>query len=866
MSQKKSNTKKKQTKKTNQIKQTNISVSGICIAILFGVLAVYCALSLISPSLTGVLGSSVNNILTGVFGICAVLIPVYLLLLSVFWNKYIYDGSTFIFKLVCSALTMVFLPAFFSGVMLGPSTAYPAKELYALGNGYRGGGFIGGVLSQFLGKYINIFSPVLTFAAAIVLILLTFGITPAKAITFLFNMFSRLKSDYSAKADERKQRQLEREEEEKAIDDIPIDIPEDEPEDFTEELKRKKRSKPVYTKKEVDAEAELHRGMTKKARPAENEEPPIADPAPSEVNYSDTNILDITPKKQKKQPDDIHRIIDNILDNPIKYNTAPVAQSDDDSDDDDLPFDLSENTDIESDEPVGTQQKIDSDELNYTAEPIGDIQESSEPAYKFPPISLLKTEVDDRGDISAELDANADKLMQLLEDFNVKADVTHISYGPTITRYEVKPAPGVRVASITKLVDDISMSFGTMGVRIEAPIPGKEAVGIEVPNKQVATVRLRSLIESDTFKKADSKLFCALGKDVVGDAVYLDIAKMPHLLIAGATGMGKSVCINSLITSILYKASPDEVKLILIDPKKVEFVPYANLPHLLTPVVSDPKKAAGALHWAVSEMERRYDLIESVGVRNIFGYNEITKSDPEKEYLPQVVIIIDELADLMMTAKNEVEQSIARLAQKARAAGMHLILGTQRPSVNIVTGIIKSNVPSRIACKMASQVDSRTVIDTAGAEKLIGRGDMLFAPVGIAKPQRLQGAFVSDSEVEAVTTFIRKCMGAPEYQKDIIEKIEREAQNIGSKHSSDESFDVSDTGEEDELLLPAIEFAFEQGKVSTSLFQRKLSIGYGRAAKIIDRMQAMGICSAAEGNKPRTLLMTKEEYYERYGQ
>ncbi len=591
----------------------------------------------------------------------------------------------------------------------------------------------------------------------------------------------------------------------------------------------------------------------------------------SDIEPDDRVIPVYKPKKTKPKQDDdeLNKIIDNILDNPQKVDDTEIS---DEPDEEPLPFDIETKEEkkkvkITKYEPVGTQQKLDDDELTYTCEPIGDIpEEPAEPVYKFPPISLLKSEVNESRDVTAELEANSEKLMQLLEDFNVKAEVTHISNGPTITRYEVKPAPGVRVAAISKLVDDISMSFGTMGVRIEAPIPGKEAVGIEVPNRDVSTVRLRSLIESDDFKNAESKLFCALGKDVVGDPVYLDIAKMPHLLIAGATGMGKSVCINSLITSILYKASPDDVKLILIDPKKVEFVPYANLPHLLTPVVSDPKKAAGALHWAVSEMERRYDLIESVGVRNIFGYNEITASDPEKEKLPQVVIIIDELADLMMTAKQDVEQSIARLAQKARAAGMHLILGTQRPSVSIVTGLIKANVPSRIACKMASQVDSRTVLDIAGAEKLIGRGDMLFAPVGIAKPRRLQGAFVSDSEVEAVTSYIRKCMGTPEYARDIIDKIEKEALTVGNKHGGDDAFDPDDSGERDELLLPAIEFAFEQGKVSTSLFQRKLSIGYGRAAKIIDCMQAMGVCSAAEGNKPRTLTMTREEYYERYGE
>ncbi len=852
--------KKKTQTKTNakvQSRNTSLTPTGLFISIGFAALSLFCLLSLISPSLTGNLGGVFNKVLTGVFGICSVLVPIYLTLLAIFWNKYIYRGSLFITKAVCGVLTMTVLPSFFSSVMLGTHTTYTPSQLYAFGNSWKGGGVVGGTIAQFLGKYINIFSPVLTLISALVLILLTFGVTPSKAFNVISDLAIRLRSDFSARAEANEEKKQS--EQFDPIDDISLNDHED-IEQSEKEPVRKKKSKPIFTKKELDADEELALGMTGKQNTVD-----------SDIEPDDRVIPVYKPKKTKPKQDDdeLNKIIDNILDNPQKTDDTEISVE---SDEETLPFDIETKEEkkkvkITKYEPVGTQQKLDDDELTYTCEPIGDIpEEPAEPVYKFPPISLLKSEVNESRDVTAELEANSEKLMQLLEDFNVKAEVTHISNGPTITRYEVKPAPGVRVAAISKLVDDISMSFGTMGVRIEAPIPGKEAVGIEVPNRDVSTVRLRSLIESDDFKNAESKLFCALGKDVVGDPVYLDIAKMPHLLIAGATGMGKSVCINSLITSILYKASPDDVKLILIDPKKVEFVPYANLPHLLTPVVSDPKKAAGALHWAVSEMERRYDLIESVGVRNIFGYNEITASDPEKEKLPQVVIIIDELADLMMTAKQDVEQSIARLAQKARAAGMHLILGTQRPSVSIVTGLIKANVPSRIACKMASQVDSRTVLDIAGAEKLIGRGDMLYAPVGIAKPRRLQGAFVSDSEVEAVTSYIRKCMGTPEYARDIIDKIEKEALTVGNKHGSDDIFDPDDSGERDELLLPAIEFAFEQGKVSTSLFQRKLSIGYGRAAKIIDCMQAMGVCSAAEGNKPRTLTMTREEYYERYGE
>ena len=355
-----------------------------------------------------------------------------------------------------------------------------------------------------------------------------------------------------------------------------------------------------------------------------------------------------------------------------------------------------------------------------------------------------------------------------------------------------------------------------------------------------------------------------LGKSVAGEPIYLDIAKMPHLLIAGATGMGKSVCINTMIISLLYKATPDEVKMILIDPKKVEFSMYNGIPHLLVPVVSDPKKAAGSLHWAVTEMERRFEMIEDVGVRDVMSYNRITENDPEKERLPQIVIVIDELADLMMTAPDDVEDSICRLAQKARAAGMHLVIGTQRPSVDVVTGLIKANVPSRIACTMASQVDSRTILDVAGAEKLIGKGDMLYSPVGFNKPMRVQGAFVSDSEVESVVQFLKNACGSCEYNDDVMAQIDREAARCGmGKKGGGGAVDLDDEDmDSDPMLGQALKLAVESGKISTSLIQRKLSLGYGRAAKLIDKMQILGYVSPPEGQKPRTVLISKQQYME----
>ena len=377
--------------------------------------------------------------------------------------------------------------------------------------------------------------------------------------------------------------------------------------------------------------------------------------------------------------------------------------------------------------------------------------------YVFPPIDMLaKNKNSEEQDYTAELQENARQLLSTLQSFKINIKEINYSRGPTITRYELRPEAGVRVRSIANLVDDIALSLATSGVRIEAPIPGKPAVGIEVPNRNRATVYLRDLIDNGQFTDAKSKLTCSLGMDVGGNPIYFDVTKMPHMIIAGATGMGKSVCINCIIISILYKAKPQDVKLILIDPKKVEFNLYKDIPHLYAPIVSDPKKVAGALASAVAEMERRFELIEEVGVRDIASYNAATENDPCKEHMPHMVIIIDELADLMMTAPDEVESSICRLAQKARAAGIHIIIGTQRPSVDVITGLIKANIPSRIACTVASQVDSRTIIDIAGAEKLIGRGDMLFAPVGAAKPMRVQGAFVTETEVENICTFIRE--------------------------------------------------------------------------------------------------------------
>ncbi len=459
-----------------------------------------------------------------------------------------------------------------------------------------------------------------------------------------------------------------------------------------------------------------------------------------------------------------------------------------------------------------------------------------------------------------ELKQNANKLVETLKSFGVETRIVDIARGPSVTRYEIQPAAGVKISKITNLADDIALNLAASGVRIEAPIPNKAAVGIEIPNKNRQSVTLREVVDTPAYKNAKSKLTVALGKDITGEFVYSDLVKMPHLLIAGTTGSGKSVCLNSMIVSILYNATPDEVKLLMIDPKQVEFTIYNGIPHLLVPVVSDPRKASGALAWAVTEMLTRYKTFSENSVRDISGYNSICESQGKKK-MPQIVIFIDELSDLMMAAPNEVEDSICRLAQMARAAGMHLVIATQRPSVDVITGIIKANIPSRISLSVSSQVDSRTIIDSVGAEKLLGNGDMLYYPVGIPKPIRVQGCYLSDKEVENVVTFIKN-QEQSVYDDNVMKEIDRQAANTGSKKKEMSSADDGEDGPADEMLPKAIEAVIEAQSASTTLLQRKLKLGYARAARIIDELETRGIIGPYEGAKPRKVLVSKQQWYE----
>lgn len=478
--------------------------------------------------------------------------------------------------------------------------------------------------------------------------------------------------------------------------------------------------------------------------------------------------------------------------------------------------------------------------------------EPAEKPYVFPPISLLGRDPgNSSGSGILEQQKNGRKLEMTLKSFGVEARVINVSAGPTVTRYEVSPSQGVKVSKIVNLADDIALNLAASGIRIEAPIPGKAAVGIEVPNKETKSVYLRTVLESDAFRKHPSKLAFALGEDITGNPIVTDIAKMPHLLIAGATGSGKSVCINTLITSILYKADPKEVKLLLVDPKVVELSVYNGIPHLLIPVVTDPKKASAALNWAVREMLERYNDFAACGVRDIKGFNAMKeeKGEPEAK-MPQIVIIIDELADLMMAAPGEVEDSICRLAQMARAAGMHLIIATQRPSVDVITGVIKANIPSRLAFAVSSGIDSRTILDMVGAEKLLGKGDMLFYPSGQAKPSRIQGAFVTDKEVEQIVDFLRKS-SRPGYTQEMVDQITAVAKTASGLSE-----------ETDEFFEQAVDLILEKEKASVSMLQRQFRIGYNRAARLMDELERRGLVGPEEGSKPRKVLITRAQWEE----
>ncbi len=761
---------------------------------------------------SGTIGIKLNEILGGIMGIMQYVLPIGGLAIAI---KLASDGREEITsKLVQYIVALVSLAIVFSVFQISSGELDSSKEMsevvkdaYYYGSQGQGGGAIGAVGGVILAKLLgNVGAVIFCIGIAVILLVFAFGIN----LSDMINMFMD-------RLEEKREERFERREE-------------------------------IAKERENDKEQETPSQRRKRLREERKVKRELA-------------ILE----KQEKEP----------MDNQIKINFGGRIVETGDEKSGLKKYDHS-NDDLE---PLTKQSKKKMIEAKEEMQPdvidsnlFKEVEEQKEDKkkavlqlehsvvvedehYEYPPVELLSkpSKKTLKGGAKALTDT-ATRLQKTLYSFGVSAKVENVSVGPAITRYELKPAEGVRVSKIANLADDIALNLAAETIRIEAPIPGKQAVGIEVPNKEKEVVHFREIIESKEFKENKSKLTVGLGKDVAGNVQLADIAKMPHVLIAGSTGSGKSVCINTIITSIIYNAKPSEVKFVMVDPKVVELSVYNGIPHLLIPVVTDPKKAAGALAWAVQEMDDRYNKFAEKGVRDLKGYNKAIEKENEAGKLPQIVIIIDELADLMMVAKNDVEDAICRLAQKARAAGMHLVIATQRPSVDVITGLIKANVPSRIAFAVSSQVDSRTILDSVGAEKLLGKGDMLFFPSGAPKPSRVQGAFVSDDEVEKIVSFI-KSNGTATYSEDILESIE-------NSNKSDKEIAETEDDDTDPFLMDAIQTVVETGQASTSFIQRKFKVGYARAGRIIDQMEERGVISGYQGSKPREVLMTLDRLNE----
>lgn len=904
-SSKSTSSKAKSTKKSQPIPESQPLLTPRIRAIILGALSLFFVILIFVQSVN--LWSTVRSALLGVFGFATFLVPVFLMYMAIITDK---EKQIQHFK---SKVALCILIVLLIGALIYVATGTPHSEkgyLACAGELYLdifksesyftfGAGFIGGLLGYPMASLIGNVPTVLI--CILVLLAVIFGITNLsindiaeaaaskveQGVTYVKHKSeekARVRREHIA---ERKAEEAEREQKremfiaggegDKTIVSTQkkkgrgkrsgIDIPLDE---ITHEDNKTKLNR----KLEVDCD---YTANVKAETKAENEVE-----EPKFINNPENTVYDEEPEQTENDnaPDDLMDIINRASKNFDEKNNKSnedIAKADEEN--------------IHNAESNNSEESSFEEELENAGYSPVEIEEKKEkPEYHFPPVQLLSLSKNNNDrNASEEMHNNAKKLIDTLDSFNVKASIVNICRGPSVTRYELSPAPGVKISKITNLSDDIALNLAANGVRIEAPIPGKAAVGVEVPNKVVSMVTMRELIDSDEFRRGKSKLTCVLGKDISGEIVVTDLSKLTHLLIAGTTGSGKSVCVNSILMSILYKAKPDEVKLLLIDPKMVEFTKYRSIPHLLIPVVTDAKKAAGALGWAVSEMEQRYKILSEYYCKNIDAYNELIEENLKymaenppvenedgelvqpvlernglpvpKEKMPRIVIAIDELADLMMAAPSEVEEYIARLAQKARAAGMHLLVATQRPTVNVITGLIKANIPSRIALKVSSNIDSRTILDFSGAEKLIGRGDMLFLPVGAPKPMRVQGCYASDEEIEGVTNYIKKSSSA-QYNAEIEEKIKRiAAEEITQGKKGDDR--GGDDIEIDSKMEDAIKCVIEAGQASTSLIQRRLKVGYARAGRMIDDMEQMGIVGPHQGSKPRDVLMTYNEWLER---
>ena len=797
-------------KKKRRYKKSKKTASKLDLAVVI-IMMVSLLLAVLIYTKSGVVGQKLNEVLGGVFGIMQYILPIGGFAISIKLASE--DRDTLTSKLLQYAVFVISLSVLLSVVQISTGELQSSKELselvkdaYYLGEQSKGGGAIGAVAAVPLAKLLgDVGAIIFCLGVAVILLVFTFGINMSELINTILERIEDKREERLEMKNERRKQNIESKKETAA------ERRKREREERMEERARLKAEKIAKAEKEKD----LLNNQIK-------------------INFGGRILDEVDEKKGLKKYDHSEDDLE-----PLTRESKKEMQPD-----------VIENNLFKQEEEKKEDKKKEVLQLEHA-------MTVEDEHYEYPPIELLsKTKSRTLKGGAKALTDTATKLQKTLYSFGVSAKVENVSVGPAITRYELKPAEGVRVSKIANLADDIALNLAAETIRIEAPIPGKQAVGIEVPNKEKETVHLREVLESKEFQSNKSKLTIALGKDVAGNTQLADIAKMPHVLIAGSTGSGKSVCINTIITSIIYNAKPSEVKLVMVDPKVVELSVYNGIPHLLIPVVTDPKKAAGALAWAVQEMDDRYNKFASKGVRDLKGYNKAIEKEEENGKLPQIVIIVDELADLMMVAAKDVEEAICRLAQKARAAGMHLVIATQRPSVDVITGLIKANIPSRIAFAVSSQVDSRTILDTVGAEKLLGKGDMLFFPSGAPKPSRVQGAFVSDDEVEKIVDFV-KSNGTATYSEDILETIENS--NKTDKELAQENTADDDT---DPFLMDAIQTVVETGQASTSFIQRRFKVGYARAGRIIDQMEERGVIAGYQGSKPREVLMTLEKLNE----
>lgn len=775
----------------------------------------------------GSLWGMFRNLFFGLFGLTAFVLPFFILFVCVVaaLGK---DSKKYKQKVTESFVIFVLLVAFLHIVNVEPELTYGEQiaKAYSTFKEYNGTGmhYGYGVFGALVGGLPLLMTAGNKLAAGIVVILFLLALLMLFTGTTILKLISSLKKPA----------------------EVAVDYAEEKIEDFketyetvSEDIHERRARNAEKRRKESKHQIELDVPVDDKKKVTDKAVEPILDTPINEP----VEEIELLGEFEEEPPMDVPSL-DEI------FNNQTVAETH-----------FEEVLDaVEKEAEDGT---ADADSFNDSFEEEKVTEETApEIVYELPPFDCLD-KPKGNGNIGNgdELRKRGETIVKTLKSFGVGTRIVDICQSPSVTRFELQPDPGVKISKITALSDDIAMNLAAYGVRIEAPIPNKNAVGIEVPNSEKAMVTLREILESPAFMNSKSKLNVALGRDIQGEPTCADLAKMPHLLVAGTTGSGKSVCLNTMIVSLLYNAKPDEVKLIMIDPKKVEFTVYRSIPHLLVPVVADPRKAAGALSWAVAEMDKRYALFADNGVRNLQGYNNYAVAEGLPK-MPQIVIIIDELSDLMMAASNEVEDSICRLAQKARAAGMHLIVATQRPSVDVITGLIKANIPSRIAFAVKSQIDSRTIIDTQGAEKLLGNGDMLYCPVGLSKPVRVQGSYVSDEEIERVIDFVTS-QGEVKYDDAVMKEIEQKAAQEGKKKSSAVETDDVGTGDyEDEMFPKAVEVVVEAGMASTTLLQRKLKLGYARAARIVDELSEKGIIGPFEGSKPRKVLITKEQWYQ----